>query len=936
MVLLSPTLSFAQTSTFNTNLQLYDTGSSVLSLQQFLNTHGYPVATSGVGSEGQETTFFGLHTYQALLKFQSAHNLPTTGFFGPLTRADINSSAPTTAGGAASTNPAAVTTSNTPTTIPATTAPPTSPTTTTQCVPGWCTLPGYAPGQIVGGGGANRDTTPPVISGTPSNLSVSATSPSGAVVTYTAPTATDNIDGTDTVSCTPASGSTFALGITTVTCSATDKAGNSSSSSFTVTVQQTTAPSVSLTLPSNGATVGGTSVTLTATASDSIGAVANVQFEVDTTKIGSAITSSPYTTTWNSTGVADGPHTLYAVAKNTAGYYATSSINVTVDNTAPVISAIASSSIASTTQTITWTTNESATSKISYGLTTSYGFASSSAVLTTSHSITLKGLTASTTYNFVVTSADASGNTSTSTNQSFTTAAYNYYVDSVNGNNANPGTSPSLALKDITALPTINTGQSVGLAYGSNWRQQLTINAPNVTVTGYGSGARPILDASDVLPNANFTKTGGYTNVYNTGTITFIEGGQAAWANMWETGGPSDSSTGTFLAYETSIASVDSTVCSFYIPTMTTGVMPSSQPIYIHSCDGTNPITNGYTYEFANRAAGLYMNGYGGIVSNIETRKNAYNDGSLELEGNGNSYTVTNVIVRDGGKHNMLLSAGSTMASSTLIDGYYNGGPNLFVIYEASGSGLPVTLTNNIFQQDQGSVSASAGISHTTSGTMGAITVNGGYVIALNGASISGFDFGNVTGVTINNTIFDQANLGARAESTSTAGSLTATGVQYVYSGSASNNAFTLASGANVTLTNNNLCSTNGSVGYGLVSLYQAATSTLTVSGGTSYEGGTHIGSDTTATGLTINVSNHLFDSPGGNTSSYGLYSTGDTFTGNNNTYVSPHMNRWELNGVLYTTLATWQTAVAPQDSSVTTTGSGLSACTLPTIPTVN
>ena len=44
-----------------------------------------------------------------------------------------------------------------------------------------------------------------------------ATGPGGAVVTFTA-TATDTVDGSITPVCTPASGSTFALGPTTVTC----------------------------------------------------------------------------------------------------------------------------------------------------------------------------------------------------------------------------------------------------------------------------------------------------------------------------------------------------------------------------------------------------------------------------------------------------------------------------------------------------------------------------------------------------------------------------------------------------------------------------------------------------------------------------------------------------------------------------------------------
>jgi peptidoglycan hydrolase-like protein with peptidoglycan-binding domain len=76
---------------FSKNHHQGDTGADILALQQFLNTHGFQVASSGPGSPGHESTFFGAKTYQALIKFQKANNLPATGYFGPLTRALINS-----------------------------------------------------------------------------------------------------------------------------------------------------------------------------------------------------------------------------------------------------------------------------------------------------------------------------------------------------------------------------------------------------------------------------------------------------------------------------------------------------------------------------------------------------------------------------------------------------------------------------------------------------------------------------------------------------------------------------------------------------------------------------------------------------------------------------------------------------------------------------
>src|SRR5439155_731233 len=57
-----------------------------------------------------------------------------------------------------------------------------------------------------------------------------------AVVTYTNAMATDNCPGVGTASCSPASGTTFQKGVTTVTCTVSDASSNNASCTFTVTV----------------------------------------------------------------------------------------------------------------------------------------------------------------------------------------------------------------------------------------------------------------------------------------------------------------------------------------------------------------------------------------------------------------------------------------------------------------------------------------------------------------------------------------------------------------------------------------------------------------------------------------------------------------------------------------------------------------------------
>ena len=79
-----------------------------------------------------------------------------------------------------------------------------------------------------------RGTTPPVITAAP--VTVDATGPAGAPVPFTA-TAADDLDPAPPVSCAPASGSIFAIGATTVACSASDLGGNTATATFVVTVR---------------------------------------------------------------------------------------------------------------------------------------------------------------------------------------------------------------------------------------------------------------------------------------------------------------------------------------------------------------------------------------------------------------------------------------------------------------------------------------------------------------------------------------------------------------------------------------------------------------------------------------------------------------------------------------------------------------------------
>jgi hypothetical protein len=96
-------------------------------------------------------------------------------------------------------------------------------------------------------GAAAGDAVAPVIS-VPADMTVVRTTAKGAVVAYTV-TASDAHDGPVPVNCVPPPGSFFALGATTVTCSATDAAGNTAHAAFTVTVVKKDRTKPEITVP---------------------------------------------------------------------------------------------------------------------------------------------------------------------------------------------------------------------------------------------------------------------------------------------------------------------------------------------------------------------------------------------------------------------------------------------------------------------------------------------------------------------------------------------------------------------------------------------------------------------------------------------------------------------------------------------------------------
>ncbi|PYS08007.1 MAG: hypothetical protein DMG15_28445, partial [Acidobacteria bacterium] len=122
-------------------------------------------------------------------------------------------------------------------------------------------------------------------------------------------------------------------GAHSLTAVARDAAGNQTTSagvSVTVNNPDTTAPIISLTAPTEGATVFGT-IVVSANASDNAGVI-GVRFQVDGSTLAAEDTSSPYSISWDTTTATNGTHLLGATAHDAAGNETSVGINVRVNN----------------------------------------------------------------------------------------------------------------------------------------------------------------------------------------------------------------------------------------------------------------------------------------------------------------------------------------------------------------------------------------------------------------------------------------------------------------------------------------------------------------------------------------------------------------------------------------------------------------------------
>ncbi len=179
----------------------------------------------------------------------------------------------------------------------------------------------------------------------------------------------------------------------------------------------------------------------------------------------------------------------------------------TSPNAAPIISGVGADAVGETSATVNWTTDVPADSTVEYGNSENLGSSAYSQTLTTSHVVTLGGLTSDTNYQFRVISR-TNGNAqfqTTSSLREFATLAVPVVVDSP----ANI-TSASAISNDTTAIIsfTIDAAAHVGIEYGldtsygsdfpsSDWNTSGMISLSNLQPASTYHFRVRVIDAGD-------------------------------------------------------------------------------------------------------------------------------------------------------------------------------------------------------------------------------------------------------------------------------------------------------------------------------------------------------------------------------------------------------------------------------------------------------
>lgn len=291
---------------------------------------------------------------------------------------------------------------------------------------------------------------------------------------------------------------------------------------------------------------------------------------------------------------------------------------------------------------------------------------------------------------------------------------YTYYVDSVNGNDDNDCKSPVSSLKTIAkvlTLPCTDNQTSYGLAANSHWREEFDVPCSGVVVGYYGSGNRPILDASDPIAASAWTLVNGKTYTYQA-TVTIYPDPAISWVSAWE--------NNNRMVRANSVDDCEANAGTYY-PSTDYGQGETVVALCVHLSDGTNPAGKGDGWiEYTKRKYG-FLSSYPVTVNGIHTKRNLHDSGSLVLRSSGR---IINCRASEGTKHNVLAGPGVNIDGLTVDEAYYGSAQSAPLIFYGNYSGESSVINDLVVKQTVPLEVPSPAVYQHGNGTAGTFTFN--------------------------------------------------------------------------------------------------------------------------------------------------------------------------------------------------------------------
>jgi hypothetical protein len=257
-------------------------------------------------------------------------------------------------------------------------------------------------------------------------------------------------------------------------------------------------------------------------------------------------------------------------------------------------------------------------------------------------------------------------------NNSSTGQRFDFFVDSVNGDDANDGTTQLTAFQSLSALPTPYQGMRIALMAGSEWRETLdTSSVSGVTIQGYGSLATnglPVIRGDDVVTDTWLTsvdRSDANTNVYSLAAqdFAFPIGQSGLPPNVYE--------NDVIMTWASSLAACQATPGTFYHDATFSNV--TGITVYIHPTGSTNPNSNGREYSLTTRTWACRV-GNNSTIRLVEGINQAHDNGGI----NGGDDCVIDLCLAHGNILHPILTGSGVQKRSVVwvekIDGRGAGG----------------------------------------------------------------------------------------------------------------------------------------------------------------------------------------------------------------------------------------------------------------------